>query len=195
MEKRYFNADLEIRAEGDSTILVGHAAVFDQLSENLGGFREQIKPGAFKENIDSEDIRALANHDTSKVMARTGNKTLALKEDKQGLYVEITPNDTTHSRDMVEMIKRGDINQMSFGFTVNAGGDDWTEDDEGRVIRTLTDVRLHEVSPVTFPAYPQTDIAMRSLEKWREETAPAKISESARIKARIGNKIVNKIPG
>ena len=70
-------------------------------------------------------------------------------------------------------MKRGDITQMSFGFTVRPGGQDWAKDDEGRYIRTLKKLRLYDVSPVTFPAYPQTDVAVRALGEFRAAEAPA----------------------
>ena len=170
IERRAFAAARGLRIErreGKAPMLAGHAAVFNQLSENLGGFREQIKPGAFADAL-ADDVRALFNHDPNFILGRSTNGTLRLKEDDIGLAVEIDVPDTSSVRDQVlAPIERGDVSQMSFGFAVKPGGQDWAEDDEGRLIRTLTAVRLFDVSPVTFPAYPQTDIAMRSLDLWR----------------------------
>lgn len=169
MERRAFTADLlkiEQRAEGKRT-LFGHAAVFGQLSEDLGGFREQIQAGAFADAIQTDDVRALFNHDPNFVLGRNRSKTLTLSEDARGLAIEIELPDTSTIRDLVVApIERGDVSQMSFGFSVRPGGQDWAKDDEGRVVRTLKKLRLFDVSPVTFPAYPQTDVAARALREW-----------------------------
>lgn len=166
IERRAFVMDVckvETRAEGEPPRIVGHAAVFNQLSENLGGFREQIKPGAFAVAINEDDVRALFNHNPDYVLGRSKSGTLTMKEDMQGLAIEIIPPDTQIARDLLVSMERGDISQMSFGFRVKAGGQEWGEDANGDVVRTLTDLKLFDVSPVTFPAYPQTDAAVRSL--------------------------------
>lgn len=161
-------AVIETRAEGKKT-LRGHAAVFNQLSEDLGGFREQIQPGAFADAIEKDDVRALFNHDINYVLGRNVSKTLRLKEDARGLAIEIDLPDTQMARDLAVSIERGDVSQMSFGFSVRPGGQDFAKDDSGQMIRTLKRVRLYDVSPVTFPAYPQTDVAMRDLRSWQEQ--------------------------
>lgn len=162
--------DTEERA-GRPAKIRGHAAVFNQLSEDLGGFREQIAPGAFAEAIEKDDVRALINHDSNLVLGRNRAGTLELVEDQRGLAVLIDPPDTQYARDLIVSMKRGDITQMSFGFSVRPGGQDWAKDDEGRTIRTVKRVRLFDVSPVTFPAYPQTDVAVRELRAWQEDVA------------------------
>jgi hypothetical protein len=146
--------------EGERPQILGHAAVFEQLSEDLGGFREQIAPGAFARAVREDDVRALWQHDDRYVLGRTRSGTLNLVEDEEGLAVDITPPDTQWARDFTESIRRGDVDQMSFGFQVRR--DLWEEDDQGEVIRTLLDVKLFDVSPVTFPAYPQTSVEARS---------------------------------
>lgn len=158
------------RRDGESAKIVGHAAVFNERSEDLGGFREQIAPGAFADAIKQDDIRALFNHNPDHVLGRNKAGTLSLREDDKGLAIEITPPDTQMARDLMISMERGDITQMSFGFRVRANGYNWAEDADGTVIRTLTAVRLFDVSPVTYPAYPQTDVAVRSLEQWRGES-------------------------
>lgn len=171
VERRTFIMDgckIETRAEGNDPCIIGHAAVFDQLSENLGGFREMVKPGAFSESIEQDDVRALINHNTDLIIGRNRANTLTLAEDEQGLAIEIIPPDTQAGRDLMTSMERGDITQMSFGFRVRAGGQEWGEDEEGNIIRTLTDIKLFEVSPVTFPAYTQTDAAVRSLNEYKE---------------------------
>jgi len=146
--------------EGERPQILGHAAVFEQLSEDLGGFREQIAPGAFARAVREDDVRALWQHDDRYVLGRTRSGTLSLAEDEEGLAVDITPPDTQWARDFTESIRRGDVDQMSFGFL--ARRDVWVEDEQGEVIRTLLDVQLFDVSPVTFPAYPQTSVEARN---------------------------------
>lgn len=183
IERRCFVLD-EIRIEqrDEGKRIIGHAAVFNQLSEDLGGFREQIAPGAFVEAIETDDVRALFNHNSDHILGRNRAKTLTLQEDARGLAIEIIPPDTQIARDLMVSMERGDITQMSFGFSLRPNGDNWAMDDDGRVIRTLTKVRLYDVSPVVFPAYPQTDVAMRSLEafqrtdNWRVKLARRRLA-------------------
>lgn len=175
VERRFFvtgGLRIERRGEG-KPVLVGHAAVFNERSENLGGFREVVAPGAFAEAVQKDDVRALFNHDPNFVLGRNTAGTLRLAEDKRGLAYEVELPDTQTIRDLViAPVERGDVTGSSFGFRVRPGGQDWAEDDDGVLIRTLKDVRLFDVSPVTFPAYPQTDVAVRSLAEWRGAQAP-----------------------
>lgn len=174
MERRAFEVQ-ELRVErrdGEPPKIMGHAAVFNALSEDLGGFREQIAPGAFAEALEKDDVRALWNHNADIVLGRNRAKTLILSEDTRGLAIEIIPPDTQAARDLMVSMERGDVTQMSFGFSVRPNGQNWAKDDEGRYIRTLTKVRLFDVSPVTFPAYPQTDVAVRSMNEWQEQQRP-----------------------
>lgn len=160
------------RREDGTAIITGHAAVFGQLSEDLGGFREQIAAGAFTESLQKDDIRAVWNHNDDIVLGRNRSKTLELAEDARGLAIRIFPPDTQTVRDLVlAPIERGDVSQMSFAFSVRPGGQDWAKNDDGQVIRTLKNLRTYEVSPVTFPAYPQTDvvIAQRSMKSYLED--------------------------
>lgn len=162
---------MERRALGtftaDAGQLVGYASVFNSLSENLGGFREQIAPSAFKRTLEDEtaDVRALVNHDSSMVLGRRANGTLDLATDERGLNVKIKVPETSYGRDLLELVRRGDISQMSFGFFVNPGGDHWDTRD-GERIRTVTDLSLVEVSVVAIPAYADTSIAIRSRDGW-----------------------------
>lgn len=174
-----------VRAEGAGAMICGHAAVFGSLSEDLGGFREQIAPGAFSQAISEDDVRALFNHDPNFILGRNRSKTLRMKEDTRGLAMEIDAPDTQTIRDLVlAPIERGDVSQMSFGFAVRgANGDDWQKDETGQVIRTLRSVRLYDVSPVVFPAYPQTDVAMRGLLAWQGRQAPPQHSALLRAMA------------
>lgn len=152
--------DGELRAKGGSKI-AGHAAVFNQLSEDLGGYREKIAPGAFSETLKTADIRALWNHNPDFVLGRNKANTLRLSEDEVGLATEYDFPDTGYARDLMTLITRGDVSQQSFGFMVLPGGSKWHMEDGG-LVRTLTNVELFDVSPVTYPAYPQTDVAARA---------------------------------
>lgn len=152
------------------TKISGHAAKFEVLSEDLGGFRERIAPGAFANTIKNGDVRALWNHDANIVLGRNKSGTLRLSEDLAGLAYEVDAPQTQLVRDMVlAPIERGDVSQCSFGFyTVQ---DKWAKLD-GEWIRTLLEVELFDVSPVTYPAYPQTDVAVRSLQDAIKTSTP-----------------------
>jgi HK97 family phage prohead protease len=160
------------------------------LSENLGGFREQIKPGAFADVL-GNDVRALVNHQDSMVLGRTASGTLEIGEDADGLWYEVTMPDTQYARDLMVSIKRGDITQSSFAFSVAVGGDAWDEDaTTGGAIRTVSKMgRLYDVSPVTYPAYPDATVGMRSLESFKkkadEEKEAARRGYLARRKKRL----------
>lgn len=164
-ETRAASGELRVDTRpGKPPVLEGHAAVFNEDSQNLGGFIERIEPGAFARTIEEgADVRALVDHDPSKILGRTGAGTLEVSEDEVGLRVRITPPDTTAGRDITESIRRGDVSQMSFGFVTRK--DAWEIVEDGPDIRTLHDVDLMDVSPVTFPAYPDTEVAVRSHEQ------------------------------
>jgi Escherichia/Staphylococcus phage prohead protease len=160
MKKREYRATLglELRQEsGEPLKIRGYAAVFNVLSEGLW-FRERILPGAFKNSL-KNDVRALVGHDSTKLLGRTP-KTLDIREDEKGLYVEIQPPDTSLGHDTVESIRRGDMDQMSIGFYTTT--DQWKTENKEEV-RELVDVDLFDVSVVAFPAYKQTSASVRSL--------------------------------
>lgn len=169
IETRYFHMGsigVEDRADGEGKTLRGHAAVFDTLSENLGGFREKIAPGAF-DDVLGDDVRALFNHDSNLILGRTTSKTLKIGIDADGLNYEVDIPDTQTGRDLTVSVGRGDIDQSSFAFTVD--DDSWDEDEDGRVIRTIKKVgRLYDVSPVTYPAYPDASVGLRSMQAFIE---------------------------
>ena len=173
LETRTFPA-VELRvteAKSGSPSFEGYAAVFNSWSEDLGGFKERLSRGSFRNALKTSDTVALFNHDANHVLGRVGAKTLALKEDKKGLRFSINPPDTQFARDLAKSVARGDIHQCSFGFTLAEGGDEW-KDKGGEVTRTIREVNsLSDVSLVCFPAYKSTDVsvALRSMEASKKE--------------------------
>jgi uncharacterized protein len=170
IERRNFPVT-ELRASTDDKGLrhiIGYAAVFNSLSEDLGGFREKIAPGCFARACKEGDVRALRNHNSDYVIARTKSGTLMLSEDAHGLKMDAMPPDAQWVKDMMASIDRGDVDQMSFGFRTLS--DEWNLID-GESIRTLLDVELFDVSPVTYPAYPDTEVGLRSLEEYKKSAA------------------------
>lgn len=163
MERRTFSFELRNGGEDEGPMpkIVGYAALFNSLSVEMHGFFEKIAPGAFKKTLQESDVRALWNHDTGKVLGRTKAGTLKCREDERGLAIEINPPESAEH--MIESMKRGDVDQMSFGF--EAIRDMWEEDRENKTVtRTLLEVRLYEVSVVAFPAYPETSVSVRAIE-------------------------------
>lgn len=167
MERRCLPTS-ELRIADDSPKITGYAAVFNTWADIGGWFRESIKPGAFRKTIKEADVRALWNHDPNYVLGRNKAGTLRLREDAKGLAVEIDPVDSMWANDLVKSMKRGDVSQMSFGFTVNKEEIDPVKDE-----RVLTDVTLFDVSVVTYPAYPTTSAQVRSLFHKEPPAAPA----------------------
>jgi len=162
--------ELRVKRDDDGKVkIVGYAAVFDKLSEDLGGFREKIQKGAFKDALKKSDARALWNHDNNYVLGRESSGTLKLKEDDKGLYMEVDPPDTQFAKDLMVSIERGDVNQQSFGFYIKS--DKWEGlDSKNETIRTILEVdEIVDVSPVTFPAYPDTKVALRSLDAAKKD--------------------------
>jgi uncharacterized protein len=174
IERRNFDVKVTVETRDDEKRTIkGHAALFNSWSEDLGGFREVILPGAFSEAITTDDVRALWNHNPDHVLGRNKAGTLILSEDERGLAIEIIPPDTQLARDLMTSIERGDVSQMSFGFSVKPNGQKTERAEDGTRRRTLTNVNLYDVSPVTYPAYTSTDVAIRSmdlLEKDQEES-------------------------
>ncbi len=156
-EIRVFEAELD----QDTGSIGGYAAVWNQYSLDLGGFTEIITPGAFKDTIQNDDIRALLNHDSNFVLGRKSAGTLAMMEDDHGLKVQIKLPATTWAQDLRESMQRGDIDQMSFQF--RPVDDNWKTDPDRGPVHELHKASLLDVSVVTFPAYPQTSATARSM--------------------------------
>lgn len=163
LERRTFG--VELRDVSGRPMIAGYAAVFNSLSCDMYGFQEKIAPGAFKKTLQESDVRALWNHDTGIVLGRSKAGTLTLAEDKTGLSVQINPPDSAAA--FLETMRRGDVDQMSFGFI--AIRDLWEEDRNAETVtRTLLEVQLVEVSVVAFPAYSDTTASVRAIEQAKE---------------------------
>jgi HK97 family phage prohead protease len=165
IERRTLTEPVEFRSEGDRVVARGYASVFNRLSQNLGGFVERVAPSAFARTITEQDIRALFNHSEDLLLGRSTAGTLRLEEDGTGLHYEIDLPDTTVGRDVAVLLERGDLSGSSFGFRVIE--DEWSETDSGFPLRTLRQVSLRDVGPVTFPAYTDSTSALRSLAEAR----------------------------
>jgi len=176
-EVRTFDVqDLELRMDDDKPTVVGYGAVFNSMSNDLGGFREFIAPNAFEGRLE-DDVRFLINHE-GMPLARTTNGTLRLSVDEKGLRYEADMPNTSTARDLMELLKNGTINQSSFAFIVEE--DSW-EVKDGMNIRTIDKVaRLYDTSVVTFPAYnsASSSVALRSMKEWQEKEQAKKLEES-----------------
>ena len=159
LERRYIPYKFtELRADDEKGVIYGYGARFNVWSSQLGYFKEKIRPGAFAKTIQENDIRSLFNHDANYVLGRTKNKTLRLWEDEKGLGFEAALPDTSYAKDLLTNIRRKNITQNSFGFeTVQ---DEWSKKGDKR---ELVEVKLYDVGPVTFPAYPQTSVQARNV--------------------------------
>jgi len=178
---------VEIRAEGDTISVSGYAAVFNSETIIGGSYREQIAPGAFADAIGRDDVMFLINHD-GLPMARTKSGTLTLAEDDRGLYMsaELDSSDPD-VRAIVPKMKRGDLDKMSFAFSPEIQS--W--DDSGDMpLRTIRQASLYDVSIVTYPAYQDTDIGLRSLSEFRSAQETKEIeSNPEAIAARLRMKL------
>lgn len=160
---RSTHTEFNTRDDSGNLSIEGYFAVFDSNYEIAPGMSESIAPGAF-DNTLSGDIRALINHDTTLVLGRTKANTLQLKTDAHGLWgrIDINPNDTD-AMNLYNRVQRGDVDQCSFGFNILNEETDFREN--GDIHWTIKEVELFEVSPCTFPAYEETNIAARERER------------------------------
>lgn len=164
------------RRDGEPAVLAGISPPWESLSFDLGGFREKFSAAAFDDLIARHpndprpkiDVPFLFNHDPNEITGRTSNGRLTLAKEARGLGYRHTPLMTTRGRDLVMMVEDRTITGASFAFTVADGGEQWTEDERGNVIRTVTKASgLYDISAVTSPAYSASSIAPRSLDLWR----------------------------
>lgn len=171
MEKETRNSKIAAKVEKNSNGVIGkihgYAAVFNSDSEDMG-FIERIAPGAFKAALKKSDVRALKNHDQNLIFGRQ-NVNLKLKEDKTGLYYEASPLDTRNYSETAEEIASGLLTGQSFAFIIES--EEWKDLDKDKPIRTITKIReVFDVGPVTYPAYQDTTVALRSLEAAKAES-------------------------
>lgn len=184
MEKEIRLIDTEFRVSEDRQSVQGSAAVFNRESEDLGGFVEVIEPGAF-DNVLADDVRVLKNHNPDWILGRTRAGTAEITQSDGALDYRYNSPDISYAKDLVVSMKRGDITQSSFAFSLNEDGEKWEKRD-GRWVRTILKggvKRLYDVSPVTYPAYPDTKVAARSLEQREKEIEEEENEQQQRIKA------------
>ncbi len=181
---------IEPRQNGQAAI-VGYAAVYNRLSLDLGGFREEILPGAFDRILNRQrgkaDVVALYNHDINIVLGRTSSGTLELSSDEKGLRYVVTP--PASRQDVIDLIARRDVRGSSFAFTVDKSGERFRQTDEGKTIRQIREIKvLYDVGPVVTPAYPDSSatvagssatVAMRSYQAWLAEQEQEKPEQVA----------------
>jgi hypothetical protein len=181
-QTRSLKTELKTRSEGENMTIEGYFVVFNSQTELWTGAYEEIAPQALDDTL-SNDIRALINHDTTLVLGRNKAGTLELKTDSRGLWgsIKINPNDTD-AVNLYERVKRGDVDQCSFGFNVTSEETDWRDD--GTVKWTITGVDLHEVSVCTFPAYEDTGVAARSKEVEQHKEKQLEVRK-AKLKERL----------
>ena len=154
------HAELRIARSDDGQRTLSGLIPYNSRSVDLGGFKEEIAPGAFQSALQPEsDVLALRDHDSKALLGRTKSGTLRLMDSPEGLRYVINLPNTTHGNDLAESVSRGDLDATSFGFAVNE--DAWVAN-ATEVVRTLRSVSLLEVSPCSFPAYPDSSIALRS---------------------------------
>lgn len=160
-----------VEVESEVMKISGYALRFNSLSNDLGGFVEEISPEAL-ENCDMSDVRLLINHDPSYVLGRTTSETLELTVDEIGLRFDAILPNTSYAKDIYENIRVGNVSQCSFGFILNEDGDTFEKRDDGLFKRTLNSIRsLFDVSVVTYPAYNSSDVAVaqRSIDSIKQE--------------------------
>lgn len=182
-EQRNLTAsNIEIREEESGVRTIsGYAVKWEMKSVTMGYFRrfkEQFRKGAFTESLTNEDQLALWSHDTSRVLGRTKNGTLRLYEDDVGLRFELDLPNTTLGNDAYETIKRGDVDGVSFGFQMKQ--QTWDESDPDNIVRTVTNAKLMEISPVAFPAYPDSQVSARSHDPYEQHIKERVQSEKRR---------------
>ena len=162
-QMRTASTEFNTRDDNGNLAIEGYFAVFDSVYQIAPDMSESIAHGAFDNTI-SDDIRALINHDITLVLGRTKANTLQLRTDSHGLWghIDINPNDSD-AMNLYNRVQRGDVDQCSFGFDILNEETDFRED--GSIHWTIKEVKLYEVSPCTFPAYEETNIAARTKER------------------------------
>jgi HK97 family phage prohead protease len=202
IERRYVPSVVEpIELEERSAaapVIKGISPPFNSKSEDLGNFREVFAPTAFDKVVGRHrndprggvDVVALFDHEGQPI-GRTTNDTLKLSIADRGLAYAISPPDTTLGRDIVTLVRRGDLFGASFAFSIAQGGESWTQEADGSAVRTISEVaNLYDVSVVTRPAYPSSSAALRSLEAWRSENLTE--AEQSHIAERVADEAADR---
>jgi HK97 family phage prohead protease len=168
-ESRVTAGKVELRDGPNGPMFVGYAFRYGVISENLGGFHERVRPGAATKTVQEQDLRALFNHEPNNLLGRMGAHTLRVGDDGSGLGYQIDQPNTSLGRDLAVLIARGDVYGSSFTFIPVGGarGQVWTKTETGRPLRELREIKMRDVGPVTFPAYPLNDVALRSFAEMR----------------------------
>lgn len=184
IERRSITSPVEWRAaEGGVTTLTGYAALYDSLSENLGGFREVLRRGCFDRAVREDDVMCRAEHDSKMLLGRTSNGTCRLSLDEKGLRYEVDLPDTQPARDIGVLVRRGDVRGSSFAFVISSrAGERWGTCEDGLPLREVLDCGLIDCAPVSSPAYLATTVSARALEEARMSTT-AKTEERAEDEA------------
>lgn len=185
IERRYLPTEFEFRTAGNNLVIEGYAYKFYKRSQNLGGFVEQILPGAGADAAQNDDIRALFNHDSSLILGRSTAGTLRLSEDSEGLPYEVEADiRQSYVQDLAIALERGDVNQSSFGFMPSET--DWGFTEDEFPLRSVVKMSLFDVSPVTFPAYTSSTsgLGKRAIEQFCESRGldPNEVDLSAAIR-------------
>jgi uncharacterized protein len=192
-QTRVLETSVAVRTEGDSLRVSGYAAMYNRETVIMGLWREQVAPGAFRSALEGkDDVRALFNHDPNFLLGRTKSGTLTLSEDERGLRYDVELPNTRAAQDVHEMIRRGDVDGSSFGFRIDDEEWDDTPTKKGKLpLVTIRTVELFDVSPVTFPAYPQTSVTARSRGEQLLEAAKAYHARSveASLRERIALRV------
>lgn len=169
MEERAFPFEVRMETADDSTKIIGAGAVYNKRSQDLGGFFEIIREGAFKNSLEEgREIKSFYNHDPSMVLGTTASEPpLVINDDKRGLHYEVEIPDTSYGNDLRENLKRKNVTGSSFSFV--ATDDNWYKDDSGATVREIIAAELFELGPVTNPAYLPTSAQLRSLQDKKDE--------------------------
>lgn len=183
MEKKeiiYFNSELSLekKEEQESSRLIGYAMKYNVLSSDRGGYRDVFRDGVFGDLV-GKDIKAFRDHDESLYLGRTKNSTVQLWADEIGLKFTIDLPETTVGRDTLALIKRNDLSGMSFGVVVKQHR--WKDEAKGP-IREIYEADLHEISVVFNPAFPKTEVALASLNQWKEQKIEIEKEEETELK-------------
>jgi hypothetical protein len=191
IEKRILNAEFRVETRDGMDWVEGDAAIMESWSEDLGGFREMIMPNAFDE-ADISDVRVLKNHNPDFILGRTTAKTAEVIPLPMSLRYRYSDGGTSYGKDLLISMKRGDVTQSSFAFKIAEGGDEWRKTEAGYERRIMRFAKIYDVSPVTFPAYPDTTVAKRSIEALQTSELDLMKAEEAKEQAKKDQEEINK---